>query len=90
MALNLKKVKMPAPKGKDPMFSLDMTDEPEAGETEEHEAGESAEFEAGEHEEAAEAGAGEETPEEEQKELEEMSDDVLVKELKKRGFKISK
>jgi hypothetical protein len=85
MALNLKKVKMPAPKGKDPMFSLDMSEAPEEGSPEE-EAAESPEEEASE----AEAGAGEETPEEEQKELEEMPDDVLVKELKKRGYQIKK
>ena len=87
MALNLKKMKMPAPKGKDPMLSLDMGEE-----SAEHEAAESPEFEAGEQEEASEqeAGAGEETPAEEAAELEAMPDEVLVKELKKRGFRISK
>lgn len=41
-----------------------------------------------EDEEAAEAGAGEESPEEEAKELAAMPDEVLLAELKRRGYEI--
>jgi hypothetical protein len=76
MAFDFKKVKMPAPAGKDPMLSLDMGEGEESPEEEAAEEGE--------------AGEGEETPEEEQKELEAMPDEVLVKELEKRGFRVQK